>query len=109
MFCLVASNPSTSVAGVRSSAAPLCKEDTAVCGGVEEIGICFRQWCVAGSLARKEDRVRSVASGRTILGPGEPAIHLHCSRICRWWIRKRPADEGSRGGIGDGPGRVAVG
>ncbi len=68
-----------------------------------------QQWCVAGSQARQEDRVRSVASSRAILGPREPAIHLHCPRICRWWIRKRPADEGSRGGIGDGPGRVAVG
>ncbi len=79
-----------------------------VCGGVEEIGVGSQQWCVAGSQARQEDRVRSVASGRAILGPGEPAIHLHCPRICRWWTRKRPADEGSRGGIGDGPGRVAV-
>ncbi len=80
-----------------------------VCGGVEEIGEGFQQWCVAGSQARKEDRVRSVASGRAILGPREPAIHLHCPRVCRWWIRKRPSDEGSRGGIGVGPGRVAVG
>ncbi len=60
-------------------------------------------------LHSEEDRVRSVASGRAILGPGEPAMHLHCPRICRWWIRRRPADEGSRGCIGDGPGRVAVG
>ncbi len=80
-----------------------------VCGGVEEIGVGFRQWCVAGSQARQEDGVRSVASGRAILGPGEPAIHLYCPRICRWWICKRPADERSRGGIGDGPRRVAVG
>ncbi len=58
--------------------------------------------------ARKEDRVRSVASGHAILGPGEPAIHLRCPRICRWWICKRPADEGSRGGIGDGPREVAL-
>ncbi len=34
-----------------------------VCGGAEEIGVGFQQWCVAGSQARQEDRVRSVASG----------------------------------------------
>ncbi len=45
-----------------------------VCGEVEEIGVGFQQWCVAGSQARKEDRVRSVASWRAILGPGEPAV-----------------------------------
>ncbi len=83
------------------------KETQGACGGVEEIGVGFRQWCVAGSQAREEDRVRSVAIGRAILGPGELAIHLHCPRICRWWIRERPADEGSRGGIGDWSGRVA--
>ncbi len=70
-----------------------------VCGGVEEIGVGFQQWGVAGSQARKEDRVRSVASGHAILGPGEPAIHLRCPRIYRWWIYKRLVDEGSRGGI----------
>ncbi len=80
-----------------------------VCGGVEEIGVGFQQWSVAGSQACKEDRVRSVASGHAILGPGEPATHLHCPRICRWWIRKRPADEGPRLSIGDGPRRVAGG
>ncbi len=87
----------------------LAKGTQGVWGGVEEIGIGFQQWCVAGSQARKGDRVRSVASSRTVLGPGEPAILFHWPRICRWWIRKRSADEGSRGGIGDGPGRVAVG
>ncbi len=70
-----------------------------VCGGVEEIGVGFQQWSVAKE-ARKEDRVRSVACGHAILGPGEPAIHLHCPWICRWFIYKRPADEGSRGGMG---------
>ncbi len=34
-----------------------------VLGGVEEIGLGFQQWSVAGSQARKEDRVRSVAVG----------------------------------------------
>ncbi len=29
-----------------------------VCGGVGEIGVGFQQWSVAGSEARKEDRVR---------------------------------------------------
>ncbi len=42
-----------------------------VCRGVEEIGIGFQQWCVVGWQARKEDRVRSVASGRAILGDQE--------------------------------------
>ncbi len=72
-----------------------------VCGGVEEIGEGFQQWSVAGSHARKEDRVRSVASGGAILGPGEPATILG---FVGGGKRKRPADEGSRGGIGDGPG-----
>ncbi len=31
-----------------------------VCGGVEEIGVDFQQRSVAGSKARKEDRVRSL-------------------------------------------------
>ncbi len=53
-----------------------------VFGGIEEIGVGIQQWSVAGS----------GASGHAFLGPGEPAIHLHCTRICRWWIRKRPAD-----------------
>ncbi len=64
-----------------------------VCGGVEEIGVGFQQWSVTGSQARKEDHVHSVVSRNTILGPGEPAIHLRCPRICRWWIYKRPADD----------------
>ncbi len=72
-------------------------------GGVEEIGVGFQQWCVAGLQARKEDHVRSVARGHAILRPGEPAIHLRCPEICRWWIYNRPADEGSRGGIGNVP------
>ncbi len=80
-----------------------------VCGGVEEIGVGFQQWCVTGSQARKEDRVRPVASGHEILGPNEPAMHFRCRRIYRWWIYKRPADEGSRGGIEDGPRGVAGG
>ncbi len=33
-----------------------------VCGGVEEIGVGFQQWSVAGSQARKEDRVRSAVA-----------------------------------------------
>ncbi len=75
---------------------------------VEEIGVGFQQWSVAGSRARKEDRVRSFASGHAILGPGEPAIHLCCPLIRRWWTYKRPTDEGSRGGIGDGLGGSLV-
>ncbi len=49
------------------------KRTQGVCGGVEEIGVGFQQWSVVGSQARKEDRVRSAASGQAILGPGEPA------------------------------------
>ncbi len=78
-----------------------------VCGGVEEIGVGFQQWSVAGSQASKEDRIRSVASGHAILGPGEPAIGLRCPRICRWWICKRPAD--LLEAYLDGPKRVAGG
>ncbi len=78
-------------------------------GGVEEIGVGFQQRSVAGSQAREEDRVRSVGSGHAIHGPREPAIHLRCPRICRWWMCKRPADEGSQGGIGDRPRTVAGG
>ncbi len=54
----------------------LAKGTQGVCGGVEEIGVGFQQWCLAGSQARKEDRVRSVASGRGILGPGETSTVL---------------------------------
>ncbi len=32
----------------------LAKGTQGVCGGVEEIGVGFQQWCVAGSQARKE-------------------------------------------------------
>ncbi len=78
-----------------------------VCGGVEEICVGFQQWGVASSQARKE--ARSVVSGHAILGSGEPAIHLRCPRICRWWVCKCPADEGSREGTGDRPRRVAGG
>ncbi len=80
-----------------------------VCGGVEEIGVGFQQWRVAGSQARKEDRVHSVASGLAILGPGEPVIRLHCPPIYQWWIYKRPAVKRSHGGIGDGPRKVVGG
>ncbi len=38
-----------------------------VCGGVESIGVGFQQWSVAGSQARKEDRVRSAASGHAVV------------------------------------------
>ncbi len=50
MFCLVA------------------KGTQGVCGRVEEIGVGFQQWRVAGSQARQEDRVRSVANGHAIFG-----------------------------------------
>ncbi len=40
--------------------------------GVEEIGVGFQQWSVAGSEAREGGRVRSVGSGHAVLGPGEP-------------------------------------
>ncbi len=75
---------------------------------VNEVGVSFQQWSVTDSQARKEDRVRSLASGRAMLGQGEPAIHLRCPRIRRWWIPKRPANEGSRGGIVKGPRGVAA-
>ncbi len=39
-----------------------------VCGGVEEICVDFQQWNVAGSHARKENRVGAVASGMQSLG-----------------------------------------
>ncbi len=97
MFCLVAS----SLGRLRSQCSYrlrllFAKGTKGVCGGVEEIGVGFQQWCVAGSRARQEDRVRLVASGRAIFGPGETTIHLRCPRVCWWWICKRPADEGSR-------------
>ncbi len=37
-----------------------------ICGGVEEIGVGFQQWCVAGSQARQEDRVRSVVAVQSL-------------------------------------------
>ncbi len=64
---------------------------------------------MAGSQALKENRDHSVVIGHAILGQGEPTIHLRCPRICRWWIYKCPAHEGSRGCIGNGPRRVAGG
>ncbi len=78
-------------------------------GEVEEIGVGIEQGSVTGSKSCKGDRVRSVARGHAILGPGEPAIHLHVPRICRRWIYKRPVDEGSHGGIGNVPRGVAGG
>ncbi len=97
MFCLVASSLGHFRSQFRLSVAPLYKGIPWACRCVEEIGVGFQQWSVAGSQARKEDHVRSVASGHAILGPGEPAIHLCCPRIGRRWICKRPADEESRG------------
>ncbi len=47
-----------------------------VCGGVEEIGVRFQQRSVAGSKARKVDRVRLVANGHLIFRLGETAILL---------------------------------
>ncbi len=78
-------------------------------GRVEDIGICFQLRCVAGWQARKEDCVRSVVNGHTIFGPVEPAIHLPCPPVCWWGIYQCPADEESRGCIGNGPRRVAGG
>ncbi len=42
---------------------------------VKEIVVGFQQCSVAGSQARKEDRVRSVVSSHAIFEPGEPAVH----------------------------------
>ncbi len=52
-----------------------------VCCGFEEIGVGFQKWSLAGSQARKEDRVRLVASALAIIGPDEPAIHVLYPRI----------------------------
>ncbi len=59
-----------------------------------EIGVGFQQRIVAGSQARKEDRVRTVVSDDAIAGPGEPAIHPHCSRVCWWLTVKCPVEIG---------------
>ncbi len=37
-----------------------------VCGGVEEIGVGFQQWCVAGSQACQEDRVRLLVAVQSL-------------------------------------------
>ncbi len=107
MFCLVAS----SLGLLRSQFSIVCGSSMqrGHRGLRRDRGDGYQQWSVAGSQARKEDRVRSVASGHAIFGPGEPAMHLRCPRICRWWTCKRPVVEGSRGGRGDGPWRVAGG
>ncbi len=102
MFCLVAS----SLGYLRSPCSIVCgsslqRGHRGSAEGPKRLAV--------GSQVRKEDHVRSVASGHAILGPGEPAIHLRCPQIRRWWIYKRPADEGSGGGIGDAPRRVAGG
>ncbi len=52
-----------------------------VCGGVDEISVGFHQRSLAGSKARKEDCVRTVANGYTIFRPKEPGTHLRCPRI----------------------------
>ncbi len=69
-----------------------------VCRGVEKIGVGFQQWCVAGLQARKKDCVRSVASGRAILGPGEPAIDLHLGSVNA--LRMRDVAEAYEMGLG---------
>ncbi len=64
MFCLVTS----SLGHLQSQFSIVFeKEAHGVCGGVEEIGLGFPKWSVAGSEARDKDRVRSVASGHAIL------------------------------------------
>ncbi len=80
-----------------------------VCGEVNEIGVGFQQWSVAGSKMRNEDRVRTDANDFAILRPGEPAIHLCRPLICRRWIKRYLADEGSPLRVGDGPRRDAGG
>ncbi len=73
------------------------KATQGVCGGVEETGVGFQQWSVAGSQARKEDRVRSVASGHAILGPPNhqspsQRIRRHssfCVRSVKYWNKLR--------------------
>ncbi len=78
-----------------------------VCGRVKEIYVGFQQRSVAGSKARKEDRVLMVANGLPIFRPGEPAIHLHCLGIFWWWVCECSTEEGSRGCVGNGPRRVS--
>ncbi len=104
MFCLVAS----SLGHHRSQCSTACGSSLqsghkGVCGGVAESGIGFHQCSVAGSQARKEDRVRC---GLAILGPGEPAIYLRCPWVCLWWIYKCFVDEGSLRSLGNGHRRV---
>ncbi len=71
---------SISAARVRLSAAPLCKGGTqGVRGGVEVIGVGSQQRNVAGSQARKEDRVRTVVGANQSLvqenPPYTPTVH----------------------------------
>ncbi len=48
MFCLVAPQPVLDYVRLLFT-----KGTQWVCGGVEEIGVGFHQWCVAGSQARQ--------------------------------------------------------
>ncbi len=48
----------------------------------EVIGVGFQQGSVVGSKAHKWDRVRSVANGHAMFGPGEQTIVSECS----WWL-----------------------
>ncbi len=75
VFCIVAS----SLGHLRSRCSIVCGSSLQRGhGGVEEICVGFQQWSMAGSQARKVDRVRSVGSGHAVLGPGEAPIHLRC-------------------------------
>ncbi len=85
MFCIVVFEPWTPPLPVLDCLRlPFTKGIQGVCGGAEEICVGFRPWSVAGSLTRKEERIRSFASGHAILAPGEPAIQLRCPKISRW-------------------------
>ncbi len=58
-----------------------------VCGGVEEIGVGFQQWCVAGSQARREDRVARLLVAMQSLDqenpPNTSAVVEFVGGICR--------------------------
>ncbi len=65
------------------------KETQLVYVEVEEIGVSFQQKSGTGSNSLKEDRTCTIAHVFAVLRPGQPAIHLRCSRICWWWTGER--------------------
>ncbi len=52
-----------------------------ICGGVEEVGVCSQERCVAGSKARKEDRVCTIVNCPVVHAfTGGPSVNVQRMR-----------------------------